>query len=42
IRQVCGQAFLWHMVRCLMSVLFMVGKGLESPDVMTFLLDMER
>ncbi|CAM9780027.1 unnamed protein product [Scytosiphon promiscuus] len=40
--EVCGQAFLWHMVRCLMSVLFMVGKGLESPDVMSFLLDMER
>eukprot|EP00752_Nemacystus_decipiens_P008308 g7426.t1 len=40
--EVCGQAFLWHMVRCLMSVLFMVGKGLESPDVMSFLVDMER
>ncbi|CAN0536800.1 unnamed protein product, partial [Ectocarpus sp. 12 AP-2014] len=40
--QVCGQAFLWHMVRCLMAVLFMVGRGLESPDVMSFLLDMER
>ncbi|CAM9740210.1 unnamed protein product [Ectocarpus sp. 6 AP-2014] len=40
--EVCGQAFLWHMVRCLMAVLFMVGRGLESPDVMSFLLDMER
>lgn len=40
--QVCGQAFLWHMVRCLMSVLFMVGRGHESPDVMSFLTDLER
>lgn len=40
--QVCGQAFLWHMVRCLMSVLFMVGRGHESPDVMSFLMDLER
>ena len=40
--QVCGQAFLWHMVRCLMSVLLMVGRGHESPDVMSFLLDLER
>ncbi|CAN0065659.1 unnamed protein product, partial [Laminaria digitata] len=40
--EVCGQAFLWHMVRCLMSVLFMVGRGHESPDVMSFLVDLER
>lgn len=40
--QVCGRAFLWHMVRCLMAVLLMVGRGHESPDVMSFLLDLER
>lgn len=30
------------MVRCLMAVLFMVGKGHESPGVMSYLLDLER
>ncbi|KAH1191322.1 tRNA pseudouridine(38/39) synthase [Glycine max] len=28
-----GSAFLWHQVRCMVAVLFMVGKGLESPNV---------
>ncbi|KAK3407878.1 hypothetical protein EUGRSUZ_J00222, partial [Eucalyptus grandis] len=28
-----GSAFLWHQVRCMVAVMFMVGQGLESPDV---------
>lgn len=28
-----GSAFLWHQVRCLVAVLFMIGQGLESPNV---------
>lgn len=28
-----GSAFLWHQVRCMVAVLFMIGQGLESPDV---------
>ena len=28
-----GTAFLWHQVRCMAAVLFMVGSGLESPTV---------
>ena len=28
-----GIAFLWHMVRCIMAVLLLVGQELESPDV---------
>uniref|UniRef100_K7N410 tRNA pseudouridine synthase n=1 Tax=Glycine max TaxID=3847 RepID=K7N410_SOYBN len=28
-----GSAFLWHQVRCMVAVLFMVGKGLESPNM---------
>lgn len=28
-----GSAFLWHQVRCLVAVLFMIGQGLESPTV---------
>ncbi|KDP27512.1 hypothetical protein JCGZ_20152 [Jatropha curcas] len=37
-----GSAFLWHQVRCMVAVLFMVGQGLESPDVIDLLLDADR
>lgn len=30
-----GSAFLWHQVRCMVAVLFLIGQGLESPDVRT-------
>jgi tRNA pseudouridine38/39 synthase len=45
-RQVCyfdikGQAFLWHQIRCIVSVLFMIGKGHESPEVVKSLLDVQ-
>lgn len=28
-----GTAFLWHQVRCMVSLLFFIGQGLESPTV---------
>ncbi|PKA51312.1 tRNA pseudouridine38/39 synthase [Apostasia shenzhenica] len=34
-----GSAFLWHQVRCMISVLFMIGQGLESPNIIDVLLD---
>lgn len=34
-----GSAFLWHQVRCMVAVLFMIGQGLESADVLDVLLD---
>ena len=37
-----GSAFLWHQVRCMSSVLFMVGLGHESPSIVAELLDLER
>ncbi|XP_058764063.1 uncharacterized protein LOC131637490 isoform X2 [Vicia villosa] len=37
-----GRAFLWHQVRCMVAVLFLVGQGLESPDVIDILLDTNR
>jgi len=37
--QIKGQAFLWHMVRCIVAVCFMVGRGLEEPTVMSQLLN---
>ena len=37
--EISGLAFLWHMVRCIMAVLFLVGKELESPSIVCRLLD---
>lgn len=34
-----GSAFLWHQVRCMVAVLFLIGQGLESPFVVDSLLD---
>lgn len=34
-----GSSFLWHQVRCMAAVLFMVGRGVESPTVIDDLLD---
>jgi len=36
--ELTGVAFLWHMVRCIMSVLFMVGEGHEDASVISELL----
>ena len=35
-----GSAFLWHQVRSLISILFLVGQRLESPQLVSDLLDM--
>ncbi|KAL4907952.1 hypothetical protein BDW74DRAFT_148289 [Aspergillus multicolor] len=37
-----GSAFLWHQVRHMIGVLFLVGQGLESPSVVADLLDVEK
>lgn len=37
-----GTAFLWHQVRCMASVLFLVGLGREEPSVVRHLLDLEK
>ncbi|KAI8354564.1 pseudouridine synthase [Choanephora cucurbitarum] len=37
-----GTAFLWHQVRFMMSVLFLVGQGFEAPEVIRDLLDIEK
>ena len=34
-----GSSFLWHQVRCMMSVLMLVGAELEAPSVISDLLD---
>ncbi|KAI0441009.1 pseudouridine synthase [Xylaria telfairii] len=35
-----GSAFLWHQIRCMVSVLFLVGQGLEDASIVNSLLDM--
>jgi tRNA pseudouridine38/39 synthase len=35
VMRVKGTAFLWHQVRCMAAVLFMVGYGHEAPAVIS-------
>lgn len=39
--EVVGRAFLWHQIRCVAAVLLSVGRGLESPSVVSHLLDVK-
>lgn len=39
---VFGSAFLWHQIRHMVAVLFLVGQGLERPEIVDELLDMAR
>ncbi|ORZ06200.1 pseudouridine synthase [Absidia repens] len=39
---ICGSAFLWHQVRCIMSVLLLVGQRLEPVTIVDSLLDPRR
>jgi tRNA pseudouridine38/39 synthase len=34
-----GTAFLWHQIRHMVAMLFLVGQGLEQPSIVTALLD---
>ena len=36
-----GSAFLWHQVRHMVAILFLVGQGLETPDIVNTLLDIK-
>jgi tRNA pseudouridine38/39 synthase len=37
-----GTAFLWHQVRCMAAILFLIGQRLEKPEVIDDLLDVQR
>ncbi len=39
--EIIGQAFLWHQIRCIMSILFYIGRQVESPEIVKQLLDVE-
>ncbi|RAL45722.1 hypothetical protein DM860_009586 [Cuscuta australis] len=41
VMKIQGSAFLWHQIRCMVAVLFMIGQGVESPNVIDLLLDTE-
>lgn len=36
-----GSAFLWHQIRHMAAILFLIGQGLESPDLIPALLDVK-
>uniref|UniRef100_A0A6P7FY38 tRNA pseudouridine(38/39) synthase n=1 Tax=Diabrotica virgifera virgifera TaxID=50390 RepID=A0A6P7FY38_DIAVI len=37
-----GKAFLWHQIRCIMGVLFLIGQGNEVPEVIDELLNVAK
>ncbi|CAK9441755.1 uncharacterized protein LODBEIA_P56230 [Lodderomyces beijingensis] len=37
-----GTAFLWHQVRCMVAILFLVGQQLEKPEIVLDLMDMTK
>ncbi|CAI9741177.1 pseudouridine(38 39) synthase-like [Octopus vulgaris] len=39
---IVGQAFLWHQIRCIIAVLFLIGEGKESPEIIEELLNIEK
>lgn len=39
--QIEGQAFLWHQVRCMVALLFLIGKNLEHVDIIKTMLSIE-
>lgn len=39
---ITGTAFLWHQVRCMVAILFLAGLGLENPEIIDHMLDVEK
>jgi tRNA pseudouridine38/39 synthase len=37
-----GSAFLWHQVRYMVAILFLIGQGLETPSIVSELLDVKK
>ncbi|KAK5715888.1 pseudouridine synthase deg1 [Elasticomyces elasticus] len=40
--EVRGSAFLWHQVRHMVAIVFLVGQGYEQPEIVDHLLDIEK
>ena len=37
-----GMAFLWHQVRCMVAILFLIGQNLEEPEIIDHMLDITK
>ena len=40
--EIVGTGFIWHQIRCIASILFAVGNGFESPEIVKEMLDIEK
>lgn len=40
--EIKGSAFLWHMIRCIVAILMLVGQEKEAPEIILDLLDVEK
>lgn len=40
--EIRANAFLWHQIRCIMTVLLLIGEGKEQPEVIDALLDVQK
>lgn len=40
--RISADAFIWHQIRCIVTVLFNIGLSLDPPEVITDLLDVEK
>lgn len=40
--QIVGSGFIWHQIRCIAAILFMVGNGYEKPTIVKELLDIKK
>lgn len=40
--QIVGSGFIWHQIRCIAAILFMVGDGYEKPSIVQELLDIKK
>ena len=40
--EIAGNAFLYHQIRCTVTVLVLIGQGLEEPEVVLDLLDVDK
>ncbi|CAO1400527.1 unnamed protein product [Diamesa hyperborea] len=39
--EIKGSAFLWHMIRCIVAIMLLIGRENESPDIFKKLLNVE-
>ena len=39
--EIKGSAFLWHMIRCIVAILLLIGRENESPDIFKILLNVQ-